>query len=205
MMFLLIPYVALMAMQPPRIASLRLPPAMTAFLSTAIAHSHQNARRRTHSLRAARRDELWLALSIALIIGASFGAVYCAVWLGQHWDIDETIIGMLVLATLTSVPNVVAAIKLATAGHGAAVISESLNSNTLNILAGMALPAVVIGFAAPAPSIVYAAIWLLLMKIVTLIAAGQKRGLSRSGGMVIMVLYLIFAVAVILWPDPGIG
>jgi cation:H+ antiporter len=138
-------------------------------------------------------------LALIVIIATSFGAVNCAVWLGQHWGVDEAITGMLLLAVLTSLPNVVAAVKLATDGLGPAVISESLNSNSLNIIAGIAVPSLVIGFAAPQPSIVYAAIWLFVMKCVTLFAASRANGLSRAGGVVIILLYVMFAVAVFVY------
>jgi Ca2+/Na+ antiporter len=90
-------------------------------------------------------------------------------------------------------------VHLAREGRGAAVVSESLNSNTLNILAGICLPALLIGFAPPSPAIIYAAIWLLCMKIVTLVAASHHRGLHRIGGATIAMFYLIFAVVIVLW------
>lgn len=198
LVILVLPYMALSGMQPPRIEGLRIPAKINAFLSTAIAHSHKDARRRRESPLRAWPDVVWLVVAVTLIIGASFGAVHNAVWLGRHWSIDETIIGMLVLSVLTSVPNVVAAVKLTRDQHGAAVVSEALNSNSLNVIAGIALPAVVIGFAPPKPSIIYAAIWLLFMTIVTLFAAGGRHGLGRTGGVLILLMYLLFAGAVIL-------
>jgi len=196
---LLIPYVALVSLQPPRVARLMLPSAVTTFLSGAIAHAHQDTRKRVDRPPATSRDVIWLAVSLALIVGASFGAVHFAIRLGLRWGIDDTIIGILVLATLTSVPNVAAAIQLAREGRGAAVISEALNSNTFNIIAGISLPALLIGFAPPQPNIIYAAIWLLVMKVVTLLVASQKKGLSRAGGASIIALYLLFASAIIYW------
>jgi cation:H+ antiporter len=190
---LLLPYLALSAMHPPRIQGLRIPPAINSFLSAAIAHSHKNARRRKKLPLRASRDFTWLVIAVSLTVGASFGAVHYAVWLGRYWSVDETITGMLVLSVLTSVPNVVAAVKLANDEHGAAVISEALNSNSFNIIAGIALPAVVIGFAPPETSVVYAAIWLLFMTVVALFAAGGRRGLGRSGGALILLMYLLFA------------
>jgi cation:H+ antiporter len=194
----LIPYAALATFRPHRIAGFRLPHGMRAFLGKAVAHSHQHGHRSSRAAPASWRDGVWLAISIVAIVGASFLAVDSAVTLGLRWGINDTIIGMLVLAALTSVPNVVAAIKLAREGRGAAVISEALNSNSFNVLAGIALPAIAIGFVAPEPSILYAAVWLLVMKLVALLAASHKRGLSRGGGALVIGLYLMFA-AVLLY------
>lgn len=57
--------------------------------------------------------------------------------------------GHAVLAALISIPNVIAAVKPAQEGRRVAVVSESLNSNTVNILAGICLRALVVGFARP--------------------------------------------------------
>ena len=52
-----------------------------------------------------------------------------------------SIIGTLVLAALTSLPNLLTAVRLALHGRGSATVSEAFNSNSLNVLAGIAIPA----------------------------------------------------------------
>jgi len=103
-----------------------------------------------------------------------------------------------VLSALTSVPNVIAAVQLAREGRGAAVVSESLNSNTLNILAGLCLPAVLLGLTPISGLVEFAVFWLLTMKLVALAAASRKAGLQRSGGVLLVALYLVFAVVVLV-------
>jgi len=198
LILILAPYFALIATRPSRVGHLRLPRGLRTFLSAAVTHSHRDARRRLVAPQGSWWDFSWLVAALSLIVGASFGAVNCAVSLGQRWGIDEAITGMLLLAVLTSLPNVVAAVKLATDGLGAAVVSESLNSNSLNIIAGIALPAMLIGFVSPDPGVIYAAIWLLLMKLVTLFAASREQGLSRTSGALIILMYLLFAAAVVV-------
>ncbi|MGD2118233.1 MAG: hypothetical protein PVG66_07735 [Chromatiales bacterium] len=195
----LIPYVIITAMQPAQIGLFRLPQAVKNRLSVAVGHGHRDARKRDMIAHASWRDGVWLVFALALIIAASFSAVDSAVSLGSHLGINHAVLGMLILAALTSVPNVIAAVHLAREGRGAAVVSESLNSNTLNILVGICLPALLIGFAPPTNPIIYAAVWLLFMKAITLLVAGGRHGLQRSGGVVIMLLYLVFAFAVIWW------
>lgn len=195
----LVPYIALMAMRPPQIAGLKLPSAAKRFLDVAVGHAHRDARKRVSIPHASWRDSVWAAFSLALIMGSSVGAVDSAVLLGQRWGISRSVVGTLVLAALTSVPNVIAAVKLAREGRGAAVVSESLNSNTLNILAGVCLPALLIGFAPPSPQIIFATLWLLGMKFVALASASHRHGLHRAGGAVLVVLYLVFALLIVLW------
>ena len=59
------------------------------------------------------------------------------------------VVGALVLAVVTSLPNAVAAVYLAMRGRGAAVLSTALNSNALNILAGLLIPTTILGLGAP--------------------------------------------------------
>lgn len=199
MALVLVPYVALTALHPLQIGKLKLPFAMKQFLSVAIGHSHRDARKRENIPHASWKDAVWVMFALALIVGSSFSAVDSAVLLGSHLGISHAVIGMLILASLTSVPNVIAAIHLARKGRGAAVVSESLNSNTLNILAGICLPALLVGFATPSASIIYAAIWLLCLKLITLVIASGKRGIFRKDGAIIVSLYLLFVLSIILW------
>lgn len=195
----LTPYFALTAMHPPQIASLRMPEGMRRFLCIAVGHVHRDTRNRENLAPASWHDGLWAILSVLLIVASSIGAVESAVALAALWDVNHTVIGMFVLAALTSLPNVVSAVQLAREGRGAAVVSESLNSNTLNILAGICLPALLIGFEPPSRTIVFAAVWLLCMKLVTLLLASHHHGLHRAGGAAILALYLCFAWVILLW------
>ena len=88
--------------------------------------------------------------------------------------------------------------QLAREGRGAAVVSESLNSNTLNILAGLCLPAVLLGLTPISGLVEFAVFWLLTMKLVALAASSRKAGLQRSGGVLLVALYLVFAVVVLV-------
>lgn len=199
LVLLLAPYFALTAMQPAQIARLKIPSAPRHFFEVAIGHAHRDARKRENIPHASWHDGVWVTFSLALIVASSVGAVHSALSLGTRLGVSQGVVGTLVLAALTSIPNVIAAVQLAREGRGAAVVSESLNSNTLNILAGVCLPALLIGFTAPSPRIVFAALWLLGMKVVALAATSHRYGLHRIGGAVLVVLYLMFALAIVLW------
>ena len=59
-----------------------------------------------------------------------------ATQLGASTASGSIVVGGLVLAAVTSLPNAVAAAYLAGRGRGAAVLSTSLNSNAFNVIAG---------------------------------------------------------------------
>ena len=52
--------------------------------------------------------------------------VSSALSLADRWNINEHIVAILVLATLTGIPNMIAAIRLAKHRRGAAVVARDL-------------------------------------------------------------------------------
>ena len=81
-----------------------------------------------------------MAIDLALIVAGSFGMVQAALTLGDRWGIASGLVGALILGPLTSLPNALTGIRLGLARRGAALVTEALNSNTINLVAGVALP-----------------------------------------------------------------
>ena len=79
--------------------------------------------------------------------------------LGRRFSVPDIVVGTLVLAGVTSVPNAVAAEYLARGGRGAASLSTALNSNVLNVAAGLVLPAVVLGIGPVTSNVSLVASW----------------------------------------------
>lgn len=138
---------------------------------------------------------VWLTVpALAAIVGGSVGMVHAALSLGKSWHIPSAITGTLVLAALTGLPNVYAALRLARQGRGGAVVSETLNSNTLNLLVGVAIPAVVFGLGQGRASSVVSSVWLLCLTGTALGLLFWRGRLPRWGGAVVIGLYLIFVI-----------
>lgn len=74
-------------------------------------------------------DAAIAAGSLVVVVAASVTMERAASALGNHFAIPEIVVGGLVLAAVTSLPNVVAAVYLAARGRGAATLSTALNSN----------------------------------------------------------------------------
>ena len=79
--------------------------------------------------------------SLVVVVAASVTMERAASALGTRFAIPEIVVGGLVLAAVTSLPNAVAAVYLAARGRGAATLSTALNSNTLNVVIGLLIPA----------------------------------------------------------------
>jgi len=185
----LTPYVGLSALHEG--ARSRLP----APLREAVAEEQRDARRDEFSAPATKFDAVAVVPALAAVVGGAYGMVVAAQSLGDRFDVSDLALGALVLAALTSIPNLIAAVRLAHQGRGAACVSEALNSNNANILVGLCVPALILGFGSASGVETFAALWMVGMTVVA-IALAFGGGLTRREGGAIVALYVAFAVVV---------
>jgi Ca2+/Na+ antiporter len=121
--------------------------------------------------------------------------VEAALSLADHWHASRVAIGVLVLAPLTSIPNAFTALRLGLAERGAALVSETLNSNTINLAAGLVVPALVVSVAELSNEARFDLGWLFVMTFACLLLLARRRGMGRAGGATLIGLYLAFVVA----------
>lgn len=184
----LVPYLALLAAGPARA-----PKAFRRFFG--------EPHRPDHALEPGERvlvPALTLLPALAIIVLGSTGMVDAALRLADRWSVPDVIVGILVLAILTSLPNALTAARLALQGRGSALVSETLNSNTVNLVFGVSIPALFITIGSTAALTRFSLGWLLLMTLVVLALLARQRGVGRSAGVVILLLYAVFVVVQIL-------
>src|SRR6476646_1015212 len=186
----LAPYVVLSALHSQ--ARTRLP----ALLREALAEEQQDARRDEFARPATGIDALAVVPALAAVVGGAYGMVAAAQSLADRWNVSDLVVGALVLAALTSIPNLIAALRLARHGRGAACVSESLNSNNANILVGLCIPGLILGLGSPSGVEVFASCWMVGMTVVA-VALGFGGGLTRREGAAIVALYGVFAAVLI--------
>ena len=116
--------------------------------------------------------------------------------MGTHFHVPDIVLGGLILAAVTSLPNAVSAIY-GRRGHGAAALSTALNSNSLNVAFGLLLPAALIGLAKPSASGMLIASWYVGLTAVTLALAYVGQGLRRAAGCCIIAGYVLFVIVVL--------
>jgi cation:H+ antiporter len=185
----LAPYVTVSALHAR--ARARLP----GFLREAVVEEQQDARRDEYARPATGVDALAVVPALAAVVGGAYGMVAAAQSLADRWDISDVVLGALVLAALTSIPNLIAAVRLARHGRGAACVSESLNSNNANILVGLCVPAVILGLGSASGIEIFAALWMVVLTVVA-VALGFGKGFTRREGAAIIALYVVFGVVV---------
>jgi cation:H+ antiporter len=133
---------------------------------------------------------------VALILLGSFGMVQAAVSLGGHWGASGTLVGVLILGPLTSIPNALTGVRLGLARRGSALVSETLNSNTINLAAGVMIPALLVTTVTASSTLDKLNLaWLVGMTAVTLGCLARPRGARRGAGALLILLYAGFVVA----------
>jgi len=194
-------YAAILLVEPHRIASwenLNLL-ARTIYRLDVLAHVG-DAEQHTRKGKKSRDIETWskrklavaiLASLLAIIVGATL-TVEMSLIVWTDVGIPRAIIGSLIIAVLSSLPNAYTSAHLAQDRKGTAVVSETINSNTINVIVGLALPALILGFSPP-KSISHLEIWwLLAMTLAALLMPLPEGRLPRSGGAILIASYLLF-------------
>lgn len=189
-------YAVLCALGPTRLERLLSLERAREFLVAALSSVDRDIRPDRTPPRATRHDIYSLVPSLAAVVLGSVEMVRTSIGISTRLGISQVVLGTLVLAALTGIPNVVAAARLAVRGRGSAVVSEALNSNTLNLLFGLVVPALIAGVGPTTTSAETSVGWLLALTILTLAFTRSRGGLSRVEGAVVIALYGVFVITV---------
>jgi cation:H+ antiporter len=191
---ILAPYIYVLSLRPGRVERVVPWRRVGRFLAVAVREEIQDLRTDEAERKASTADIAVFAVSLAIVVLGSVGMVQTASDLGDRWGVSDVVVGTLVLAALTSLPNLMTAVRLALHGRGAAVVSEALNSNSLNVFAGVALPGLVLALGATSALETFSVWWLVGMTTFAVGVTYAGHGLRRPAGASVIVLYVAFAV-----------
>jgi len=197
-LLLIVPYLFVLGLSKASLGRFPLPGRAIRWILSAVDEEELELKVAIRPLRGRPVDALVAFFALAAGIVASVTMEHGASTLGAHFHIADAVIGGIILAAVTSLPNAVAAVHLARLGRGAAAFSTALNSNSLNVLAGLFVPGVILGLSAPSTSGTVAAGWYMGLTALTLTLAYLRKGLGRSAGWVIVPGYGLFVVMLII-------
>jgi cation:H+ antiporter len=186
-----VPYVILLTAGPRLARRLRLGAVESRFVHRSFGETHRRARP-LDSRGEVVRLMLVLLAALALIVAGSVGAVRAATDLAHAWSVPQAFVGVTVLAVLTSLPNAWTGVRFGLQQRGSALISETLNSNAINIVFGLALPAALGAFGAFSGLAIFDLAWLFGMTAAALVLFGKRDGAGRSAGAFLILLYAVF-------------
>ncbi len=186
-----IPYTAMLEF-PRRVLSVfGLPPHAVEWVERAIAEDEDDLSTAIQPGVGSALDGYLALLMLALVVVASVVMERIASTIGTRGHLSSIVVGGIILAGVTSLPNAVAAIYLARHGRGAAALSTAMHSNMINVLAGLIIPSlfVGVGFATSTSSLLV--LFYLCFTVSILVIAYWRKGLGRISGTVIVVAYLL--------------
>jgi len=215
---ILVPYVVLLALRRGSLERLPLPASWKRFVISAASEIEEDAseiqqdeaedenegessnpatpKRSSNGIERPQTSVLKLVLfvffALVVMVLGSTGLVRSTTSLTAGW-LPRSLLGTLVLAVLTGIPNLYTAVRLAQHHRGSAVMTEAMNSNSLNILAGLAIPSLIFGdLTAHTPGGYLDTWWLLLMTVAVVCILAVGRGLDRKMGIGVIAAYLTF-------------
>jgi len=149
------------------------------------------------------RDAVAALAALIAVVGASTVMEIAATAVGRRYAVADIVTGGLVLAVVTSLPNAVSAVYLARRGRGAAVLSTALNSNAINVVGGLLIPASLAGLGPGSGQDTLVAAWYAGLTVFALALAYRGRGVGRAAGTAIIAGYLAFVTALIVTVEQG--
>lgn len=188
----LVPYVVVLGAGGARLRRLAVARRWETWLAVAVSEEEQELSEVIHPQHGRGRDVAVAAVTLVVVVAASVTMERAATQLGTHFAIPAIVIGGVVLAAVTSLPNSVAAVYLAARGRGAAMMSTTLNSNALNVTAGLLVPATITGLGPPSSQSTLIAVWYLVLTVIALAFAYRAGGVRRATGALIIGAYLVF-------------
>jgi cation:H+ antiporter len=199
----LVPYVAVLGMRRARLESLRLPAGWVRWLVAAVHEEEAELFEAIKPRRGTWRDAAAAMAALITVVAASTVMEVAAVAVGRRHAVADIITGGLVLAVVTSLPNATSAVYLARRGRGAAVLSTALNSNAINVVAGLLIPACLAGLGPGSGQGTLVAVWYAGLTVLALALAFRGRGLGRVCGAAIIAGYLAFVTTLVITVEQG--
>ena len=140
----LAPYITILVLGDLRIHLLPLPASVHGVLRDALGGGFSHPLPQPHAGSWWKPIALVAVALVAIVAGATV-MVDTSLVVADAIGLSHALVGLLVLAVVTSLPNMSTAIRLARQGRGDATVSETLNSNNINLVGGIVIPAAILG------------------------------------------------------------
>lgn len=135
--------------------------------------------------------------ALLVVIAASVIVEHLGEQFGRREQIPAALVGTILLAAVTGIPNAVAAWYLVRRRRGRAALATAVNSNVINVLAGLLLPATILGIPGRSTPDALAAAAYLALSVLFLGVFALAGRLTRSAGAIICGVYLLALLSMV--------
>lgn len=131
-----------------------------------------------------------VVLALALALGGVIGMLQTGQAFALDVHLPPAILGLVILAVATSLPNTVVAFTLARTGRASACVEEVLSSNSINAALGIALPLLLWQNVRPDPLLVFLDAPLMVALTLTALISALRQRVSRLSGFLCVLVYV---------------
>lgn len=140
---------------------------------------------------------IYSVIGIAGIIIGGDVVVDSATKIAESFGIDETLIGLTIVAVGTSLPELVTSIVAAFKGETAIAIGNVIGSNIFNILFVLGVSVTIHPISINMFSI-YDTVILIAVSLILLIPMVKNKALTRSWGILMLLMYAVYMAYIIM-------
>ena len=191
---ILVPYITILVLGDLRVHLLPLPASVHGVLRDALGGGFSHPLPQPHTGSWWKPIALMAVALVAIIAGATV-MVDTSLVVADAIGLSHALVGLLVLAVVTSLPNMSTAIRLARQGRGDATVSETLNSNNINLVGGIVIPAAILGLGTVPGGVTSDLIWLAVLTAGTFAGLAMRGGMGRVAGIALVGAYLAFVIS----------
>ncbi|MBN2605695.1 MAG: calcium/sodium antiporter [Thiotrichales bacterium] len=144
-----------------------------------------------------KKSIVFLLIGLVILIASAKLMVWGAVEIAQYFAVPDLIIGLTIVAVGTSLPELAAAISAAKKDESDLMIGNILGSNLFNLLAVMAMPALIDPSPVDNSTLIIDYPVMLGMTLAMLIVALPRNGsaiITRAEGMILTLSYLGYLI-----------
>lgn len=135
----------------------------------------------------------WLVVGLALLLASSRALVWGAVGVAEYWGVNETIIGLTIVAIGTSLPELATTVGSALKNKPGLAFGNVIGSNALNLLVVLPIPGL-FGMVALPPELVDRDFLVMLGITLAFVALSLifRPKVNRFSGVVLLGSYLAY-------------
>jgi cation:H+ antiporter len=135
-----------------------------------------------------------LALGLVIVMGSAELAVSSATHLARAWEIDQTVVAILILGLGSSLPELAISTKAAFQKRGSLSVGNLVGSNIFDTLVPIGLGALIMPLSFDPGLLRFEIPYLMALSLVVLFFFLRDRGIHRRESIVALAAYGIYAV-----------
>lgn len=167
----------------------------------------ENRKKNLSSSQKSRLKRLILVfiMGLAGVVVTSYVVIWAAEHIAEYFSVSETIIGLIVLAIGTSLPEISTCVTAAIKGEGELAVGNIIGADILNVLWIIGVSSIVNPIKVELKVMNFAFPYMILIVLTMLVAMRIGCRLGKTKGAILLGLYIIYLILTLILFAPGIS